>query len=185
MADQLAFLTMWIAGWRVCKRTTSASRTPKWSNLSSAGSNCTALWTHIEVIPRAFSQIVQSASTFESLDELQDGRPGEAMYLSAFRARILAAAAWLFSSTGALAQDSFADPQGSGVLVSAVGWLQGTLLGTIATVAAVIAVATVGFMMLTGRINWRYGATVILGCFILFGASSIVAGIHSTATLGQ
>jgi hypothetical protein len=31
-------------------------------------------------------------------------------------------------------------------------------------------------MMLTGRINWRYGVTVILGCFILFGASSIVAG---------
>jgi len=39
--------------------------------------------------------------------------------------------------------------------------------------------------MLTGRINWRYGATVILGCFILFGASTIVAGIHSTATLSQ
>ena len=48
-----------------------------------------------------------------------------------------------------------------------------------------IAVATVGFMMLTGRMNWRYGATVILGCFILFGASSIVAGIQATATLGQ
>jgi type IV secretion system protein VirB2 len=52
-------------------------------------------------------------------------------------------------------------------------------------VAAVIAVAAVGFMMLTGRINWRYGVTVVLGCFILFGAASIVAGIHSTATLGQ
>ena len=34
---------------------------------------------------------------------------------------------------------------------------------------AVIAVALVGFMMLTGRINWRFGATVIIGCFILFG----------------
>lgn len=78
-----------------------------------------------------------------------------------------------------------ADPEGSGVLVSAVHWLQGTLLGTVATVVAVIAVATVGFMMLTGRINWRYGATVILGCFILFGAASIVAGIQSTATLGR
>jgi len=88
-------------------------------------------------------------------------------------------------SAPATAQDFNSDPAGSGVLVSAVGWLQGTLLGTVATVAAVIAVATVGFMMLTGRINWRYGATVILGCFILFGASSIVAGIHSTATLGQ
>ena len=90
----------------------------------------------------------------------------------------------LLSSAPAAAQYN-SEPAGSGVLVSAVGWLQGTLLGTVATVAAVIAVAAVGFMMLTGRINWRYGVTVILGCFILFGATSIVAGIHSTATLGQ
>jgi len=89
------------------------------------------------------------------------------------------------ASDAALAQDALSDPAGSGVLVSAVQWLQGTLLGTIATVLAVIAVAAVGFMMLTGRINWRYGATVILGCFILFGAASIVAGIQSTATLGN
>jgi type IV secretion system protein VirB2 len=91
----------------------------------------------------------------------------------------------LLSSAPAIAQQYSTDPAGSSVLVSAVGWLQGTLLGTIATVVAVIAVATVGFMMLTGRINWRYGVTVILGCFVLFGASSIVAGIHSTATWGQ
>ena len=83
------------------------------------------------------------------------------------------------------AQDTLADPAGSGVIVSAVRWLEGTLLGTIATVVAVIAVASVGLLMLTGRINWRYGATVILGCFILFGAASIVAGIQSTAQLGQ
>ena len=54
-------------------------------------------------------------------------------------------------------------------------------MGTVATVAAVIAIAACGFMMLTGRMNWRYGATVILGCFILFGAASIVAGIRQTA----
>lgn len=76
------------------------------------------------------------------------------------------------------------DPQGSGVLVNAVNWLQGTLLGTVATVAAVIAVAGVGFMMLTGRINWRHGAVVIVGCFILFGAASIVAGIRAAAAVG-
>ena len=76
------------------------------------------------------------------------------------------------------------DPEGSGVLVNAVNWLQGTLLGTVATTVAVIAVAAVGFMMLTGRINWRHGATVILGCFILFGAASIVAGIQSAAAAG-
>lgn len=96
--------------------------------------------------------------------------------------RVLAAAAFLASSAAKAAIPS--DPAGSGVIVNAMGWLQGTLLGTVATVAAVIAVAGVGFMMLTGRINWRYGAVVIIGCFILFGAASIVAGIRSAATLG-
>jgi len=76
------------------------------------------------------------------------------------------------------------DPQGSSVLIGAVNWLQGTLLGTLATTVAVIAVAAVGFMMLTGRINWRHGAVVILGCFVLFGAASIVAGIRATAMGG-
>ncbi|RYD63524.1 MAG: type VI secretion protein [Sphingomonadales bacterium] len=103
-------------------------------------------------------------------------------YRQAFAA---VAALWSAAySSVALAQDSLADPAGSGVLVSAVRWLQGTLLGTIATVVAVIAVACVGLLMLTGRINWRYGATVIIGCFILFGAASIVAGIQSTASAG-
>jgi len=76
------------------------------------------------------------------------------------------------------------DPAGSGPIVAALAWLQGTLLGNVATAVAVMAVAAVGFMMLTGRINWRYGATVILGCFILFGAASIVAGIQSAAAVG-
>jgi len=107
--------------------------------------------------------------------------------LTILKARVgslIAAATGMIWSAAAAAQDTFADPQGSGVIVSAVRWLQGTLLGTIATVVAVIAVASVGFLMLTGRINWRYGATVIVGCFILFGAASIVAGIQSTASVG-
>jgi len=84
----------------------------------------------------------------------------------------------------ASAQDAYADPAGSGVILGAVKWVQGTLLGTVATVVAVIAVASVGFMMLTGRMNWRHGAVVILGCFILFGATSIVAGIRAAASFG-
>jgi len=76
------------------------------------------------------------------------------------------------------------DPQGSGVIINAVGWLQGTLMGTVATTVAVIAVAIVGFMMLTGRINWRHGVIVVLGCFILFGAASIVGGIRAAAVGG-
>lgn len=74
---------------------------------------------------------------------------------------------------------SLADPAGSSVLVAAIAWLEGTVLGTIATTVAIIAVAAVGLMMLGGRVNLRHGATVVLGCFILFGASSIVAGIQS------
>jgi type IV secretory pathway VirB2 component (pilin) len=89
------------------------------------------------------------------------------------------AAAALLAATPAFAQA--ADPAGSGPIVAAMGWLQGTLLGNVATAVAVIAVAMVGFMMLTGRMNWRFGATVIIGCFILFGAGAIVSGIQATA----
>ena len=95
-------------------------------------------------------------------------------------ARIAAVAA-LFIPVAAQAQ---ADPAGSGPIVAALAWMQGTLLGTVATAVAVMAVAAVGFMMLTGRMNWRFGATVIIGCFILFGAASIVGGIQQAAGLG-
>lgn len=99
--------------------------------------------------------------------------------------RKLFAAGMLATASGSPAFAAIgADPAGSGVIVGAVNWLQGTLLGTVATVVAVIAVAAVGFMMLTGRINWRHGAVVILGCFILFGAASIVAGIRAAAMGG-
>jgi type IV secretion system protein VirB2 len=81
----------------------------------------------------------------------------------------------IFASTGSLA-----DPPGASVLIAAVSWLEATLLGTVATTVAIIAVASVGLMMLMGRVNIRYGLTVIAGSFILFGASAIVAGIQAS-----
>lgn len=60
---------------------------------------------------------------------------------------------------------------------AALAWIEGTLLGTVATTAAVIAVASVGFLMLTGRIDLRRAAQVVAGCFIIFGASAISSGI--------
>jgi type IV secretion system protein VirB2 len=100
----------------------------------------------------------------------------------------LGAAAALAASGTAHAQSGSgpagSGPAGSGPIVSALGWLRDTLLGQVATTVAVIAVAMVGFMMLTGRLNWRFGATVIVGCFILFGSAAIVAGIQSTAGMG-
>jgi type IV secretory pathway VirB2 component (pilin) len=73
------------------------------------------------------------------------------------------------------------DPAGSSPILAALNWVQNTLLGNVATSAAVIAVAAVGFLMLTGRIEWRRGLTVIVGAFIIFGAVTIVAGIRSLA----
>ena len=98
------------------------------------------------------------------------------------RAGLAASLGAMAAAGAARAQTASLDPAGSNVLLAGVNWLQGTLLGNVATVVAVIAVAGVGFMMLTGRLNWRYGATVILGCFILFGAAAIVGGIRTVAT---
>jgi type IV secretion system protein VirB2 len=80
---------------------------------------------------------------------------------------------------------SLADPQGASVLLAAVLWLQHTLLGTIAQTVAIVAIAFVGFSMLSGRIGVRRGVTVIIGCFILFGASGIAIGIQSFAGDGD
>ena len=98
--------------------------------------------------------------------------------LSSLFGRIAALLAVLAMPSAAFAQS---DPQGAGPIVNAMVWMQNILLGPIATSLAVMAVAAVGFMMLTGRMNWRFGATVIIGVFIIFGAPVIVAGIAQTA----
>ena len=89
-----------------------------------------------------------------------------------------------FSDQQDVAGHHLAHRDAAGPIVAALAWIQGTLLGNVATAVAVMAVAAVGFMMLTGRMNWRFGATVIVGCFVLFGAASIVSGIQSAAAVG-
>ena len=74
---------------------------------------------------------------------------------------------------------------GQGVFAAALQWLEVTLLGSLATAVAVIAIACVGLLLLSGRIDVRRGAQVIFGCFILFGASSIAAGIMQIAYGGN
>lgn len=61
--------------------------------------------------------------------------------------RILTAALLLLLPQPALAQAiQGGDPQGSGPIVAALAWLQGTLMGNVATAVAVMAVAAVGFI---------------------------------------
>jgi type IV secretion system protein VirB2 len=93
----------------------------------------------------------------------------------------LSVLAALFASPALAQAQAQADPAGSSPLIAALSWVQGTLLGTVATSAAVIAIAIVGFLMLSGRMEWRRGVIVIVGAFIIFGAVSIVAGIRSLA----
>ena len=95
----------------------------------------------------------------------------------------LAVLALLAASSPALAQSLASDPAGSGPILGALQWIEGTLLGNLATTAAIIAVAVVGLMMLTGRIEWRRGVTVVMGAFIVFGAAAIVAGMRTLAVV--
>lgn len=97
--------------------------------------------------------------------------------LMSYPARVAAFCAAMMMPTVALAQQT-AGTAGDPV-TSALLWMQSILLGPIATALAVMAVAGVGFMMLTGRMNWRYGATVIIGVFIIFGAPRLVNTIAS------
>ena len=99
-------------------------------------------------------------------------------------ASVVIGVASLVTAYPTMAQTVTLDPQGSGPITGALSWIQGTLLGSVATAVAVIAVASVGLLMLTGRMNWRFGATVVLGLFVLFGAGAIVGGIRSVATGG-
>lgn len=104
------------------------------------------------------------------------------MRLPCFEKATTATALLLFlQPLSAYAQSAGGYPAGAGPIVNAVEWVQATLLGHVATAVAVIAVAMIGFLMLSGRLNWRMGATVILGCFVLFGAATIVAGIRAAA----
>ncbi len=76
---------------------------------------------------------------------------------------------------------SLTDPPDSSPITHGIDWLQGAALGTAATIIAVIAVAAIGLMMLSGRLELRRGGVVVLGCFILFGAANIAAAITGLA----
>jgi type IV secretory pathway VirB2 component (pilin) len=97
------------------------------------------------------------------------------------RHRLLPSIAASAIASAAQAQQVTLDPAGSSPILSALNWLQGSLMGNVATAAAVIAIGVIGFMMLTGRIDWRRGVVVVLGCFVLFGAAAIVSGIRQVA----
>lgn len=78
-------------------------------------------------------------------------------------------------------QPSLSDPPPVSAITSAASWVSELLFGPLANIIAVIAVAWVGFAMLSGRIEIRRGLSVVFGCFLLFGAKGIADGLRSVA----
>ncbi|WP_256471486.1 TrbC/VirB2 family protein [Erythrobacter aurantius] len=72
---------------------------------------------------------------------------------------------------------SLFETQAESGIGTSIDWVEALVLGEIATAMAIVAVATIGFMMLTGRVRMAGSFRVILGCFVLFGASSIAAAL--------
>lgn len=70
---------------------------------------------------------------------------------------------------------------GSIALLELVQWIEGLLHSELVTSIAVLAVAGVGFNLLSGRMAIRRAATVALGCFLVFGASAIARGLFGVA----
>lgn len=69
------------------------------------------------------------------------------------------------------------EPDGGQALVAAAIWWRTLATGTVATLVATIAVAVIGLLMLQGRQPLRRGVTVVLGCFLLFGARMVADGL--------
>lgn len=73
--------------------------------------------------------------------------------------------------------NSLFTPRPTGPIESSIAWLTGTMLGSVATSACVIAVAFVGFQMLSGKLPILRGLRVTVGCFLLLGAPVVAASI--------
>lgn len=67
-------------------------------------------------------------------------------------------------------------------LLDSVSWIRDLLTGTLAISIAVLAIAWLGFVTLQGRLMWRDGARIVLGCFILFGSSAIASAFVELGT---
>lgn len=75
--------------------------------------------------------------------------------------------------------------QEQGTFAAAVGWITGTLLGSVATALCTIAIALVGFSMMSGHLRIKQGARIILGCFLLLGAPVIASAIGGLRYAGN
>lgn len=72
---------------------------------------------------------------------------------------------------------------GASAIILATSWLTSEPLGSFVTSIAVIAIATMGLLLLFGRIDIRRAARLLVGCFVVFGASAIARGIFDAVSV--
>jgi type IV secretory pathway VirB2 component (pilin) len=65
-------------------------------------------------------------------------------------------------------------------VLAAVHWAEAVLIGPLATGLAVVAIAGLGYHLLTGQIALRRAGQVLLGLFILFGAPTFARELAAT-----
>lgn len=68
-------------------------------------------------------------------------------------------------------------PSATGALSSAGTWVTSLLAGEAAFAIATLSIALLGFLFLTGRMEWRRAAWSVAGVALLFGAPTIAAGL--------
>lgn len=77
-------------------------------------------------------------------------------------------------------QASLTDPPQTSAIGSAMSWVSDVIFGPLATFFAIVAVAWLGFAMLTGRADIRRALAILLGCSLFFGARDIADGLRAT-----
>ena len=81
-----------------------------------------------------------------------------------------------------LARASLFDAPPRPVLGAAGEWTQGALGGSLATALCIIAVAILGLLLLSGRLQVRRSVEVALGCFLLLGAGALAVQLQQLAS---
>jgi type IV secretory pathway VirB2 component (pilin) len=76
---------------------------------------------------------------------------------------------------------SLFDKPAQPVFGEASEWTQGLLGGSLATSLCVIAIAILGPLLLTGRLQVRRSVEVVLGCFLLLGVGRLAAELQQLA----
>lgn len=92
---------------------------------------------------------------------------------SAVRILLIASAFILLSTHPSAAQDF-------GGVTTFLQSIVEAITGPIGIAVSAIAVIAVGFSFMTGRMDWTYAVSVILGIAIVFGGASFVDGLSAS-----